>query len=156
MENNYKTSFLKYQHFFKKSERTHMLGHPAPSRCSFLFSKDPVPSLPSSTNVLSECPLTAICFLIHWQKCGCDFPEFTNCISCTIRKHNSLIHDSNLTLSCRKSVFSHLNRNSGTSVNCHHAIAGYGRDLLGERYNYFSLRIQNKLVASITANCFTH
>ena len=40
-------------------------------------------------------------------------------------------------------------------MNCHHAIAGYGRDLLGERYNYFSLRIQNKLVASITANCFT-
>ena len=70
--------------------------------------------------------------------------------------NNSLIHDSNLTLSRCKYVFAHLNRNSGTSVNCHHAIAGYSRDLLGERYNYFSLRIQNKLVASITASCFTH
>ena len=51
--------------------------------------------------------------------------------SYAIRKHTSLIPDSNLTLSCRKSVFDHLNKNSGTSVKWHHAIAGYSLDLLG-------------------------
>ena len=36
LENNYETSFWKSQHFFSKSERTHMLG--PPSRCTFLFA----------------------------------------------------------------------------------------------------------------------
>ena len=44
---------LKSQHFFKKSERTDMLG-PSPSSCSFLFAFQC--PLPSSTNVLSEWP----------------------------------------------------------------------------------------------------
>ena len=43
MENNYETPFWKSQHFFKKSERTQMLG-PAPSPVRFcsLFN-DPLP-----------------------------------------------------------------------------------------------------------------
>ena len=40
--------------FFLKSERTHMLGPPSP--CSFLFTFQG-PQLPSSTNILFECPL---------------------------------------------------------------------------------------------------
>ena len=60
--------------------------------------------------------------------------------SYTMREHTSLIHDSNLTLSCRRYVFDHLNKNSGTSVNCHRAIAGYGCDLLGGKV-YFLLLI---------------
>ena len=59
--------------------------------------------------------VTAICLLLHWQESGCEFPEFTNC-SYTMRKHTLLLHDSNLTLSCHKFVFYHLNRDSGTSL----------------------------------------
>ena len=36
--------------------------------------------------------------------------------SYTMRKHTLLLHDSNLTLSCHKFVFYHLNRDSGTSL----------------------------------------
>ena len=36
LENNYKTSFLKSQQLFLKSERTHMLEHPYP--CLLLFA----------------------------------------------------------------------------------------------------------------------
>ena len=55
LENNYKTSFWKSQHFFKKSDRTQMLG--PPSLCSFLFAFQWSPSPFPSTNVPFEWPL---------------------------------------------------------------------------------------------------
>ena len=47
LENNYKTSFWKSQHCFKKSERTHMLEPPSP--CLFLSAFQWPPSPPLHT-----------------------------------------------------------------------------------------------------------
>ena len=77
LENNYKTSFWKSQHFFTKSERTYMLGAPS-SPCSFLFAFQWPPPLPSSTNGLFEWPLSmnlseAACRSFLWKSYSLKF-----------------------------------------------------------------------------------
>ena len=49
LENNYKTSFWKSQHFFKKSECTPMLGSPSPCLFLFTFQWSPPPYLNEPT-----------------------------------------------------------------------------------------------------------
>ena len=56
LENNYKSSFWKSQHFFKKSERTYMLGIPPFLFVFVRFSMTPPPPL----LVLFEWPLRQI------------------------------------------------------------------------------------------------
>ena len=89
--------------------------------------------------------VTAICLLLHWQKSGRDFPEFTNWHFIVTR----FKLDVKLSQVC---ILPLKQRLRNQFVQYLDMVVIYW----AERYTYFSLPTQNRLVAFFIAKCFTY